>query len=1529
VGSGGFSVALRRPARIAVAVSLAVAGLALPVAPARVAAAPGTAVCGAVTAPQTWTAAGSPYLICPDGMTVNGTTLTLDGGGGPITIQAQGAHGGFNVFNGGLVTTNTGPSATVSFDGPSAAPGSWPGIRIREYQPPAGLSLNAAYLTVEHAVTGVIVDIALETTSLTATFDHLGVGDASLDGVSGANGAVTLTHASVHDTGRDGVSGNDDFTLTDSTIDHAARIGVLNGAPLLGSTVLQCKRPSTAPFRIARDIVTNSGNLSPGYPAMFTDDASALMPSGGGGANQGGGNWNDAIAINGCVSTPITWASPTQSSSVHTLGYEIVVMGLTARLTVPAGAVVKGSRTGYLGGVVTYVAPAAIQVMDSGVLDGTAGGAIFTSLSDNATGAALCPSILVPACTPAPGDFGGIHVTSGLGAEVLLTGATVEYADVAVADTANVLESRPDAVLDNTTIQHVDTGLAASAMSMSGGSIGDAHSFGVYSGGGHVSLSGVTIHDVGGDGVFVQGGDTQSGTVSLTGNVLQRVHGTGIWIDGKTHPVVTGNTVTGDSGLPIAIGGVLSVGPGQEIDGNVGSGNAADAMEIAGTLTSSLTWVTPQVNSPGQPLGYIGGNLTMDGPLSFVVPANAVVKSGALRLKGAALDAHAGGATFALPGDDSVGVPLARLVGTTTYPGISTTAGITLSPSSDGTSKGSAAIHNAQLREGWTVALDSGAVAGPAGASTGLSVDGSAIQASVPPLGFTGYGVGVFSGTAMLSCDRVENNHGGVAVMVPGTSISESNLDGNAAGGTNPVYDLDNVGGVAVSARQNWWGQASGPAPGQVSNPATADTLLPLSAPSSCAPPSVPRTASSLLSSSTLSFGRWAVGHPLTLSLLAISNGSAPDTVAGVSVSGANAADFVAGACAGGVALTPGAACPISVTFTPQASGNRSATLTITDTAGTHSVPLAGSGGVGPVSSISPNPIDFSAVGVAAVIPVTVTNTGDAPLLVQVAIASLYWLGGDQCSGRTIPPGASCSVEVSMATLQGSSRFGVSTNEPSTGESVAIVASSPVRDIAWTPPSHDYGFQKVGTGSAPVTYTLTVHNAAPLHLQNILITAGYLITADTCSLQLILDGGSCHVSIVFAPSGDGEDTGATTVDGMDNGNVTDPPPAIGVTGYGGGTTLQFTPSGGALVFPATEVHTPSGSQIAWITNNGSGPLDITSISIAGRNPGDFSVSDETCTGAAHYPGDSPCAIAIDFLPQATGTRQATLVVQDDAAGSPHTMLLSGSAFGSAVGYRMVAGDGGIFSFGAPFYGSMGGQPITAPIVGMATPPLRNGVSVPRYFMVGSDGNVYDFGLATATTRANLGSMYGKHLNQPIVGMAATPSGNGYWLVARDGGIFPFGDAAGYGSTGGIRLNQPIVGMAATPSGNGYWLVAADGGIFPFGDAAQGLGSTGDVHLNQPMVGMAATPSGRGYWLVAADGGIFPFGDGTQGLGSTGNIHLNQPIVGMASTASARGYWLVAADGGIFPFGDAPGLGSMGGTKLVKPVVGMTMAVSTR
>ena len=249
------------------------------------------------------------------------------------------------------------------------------------------------------------------------------------------------------------------------------------------------------------------------------------------------------------------------------------------------------------------------------------------------------------------------------------------------------------------------------------------------------------------------------------------------------------------------------------------------------------------------------------------------------------------------------------------------------------------------------------------------------------------------------------------------------------------------------------------------------------------------------------------------------------------------------------------------------------------------------------------------------------------------------------------------------------------------------------------------------------------------------------------------------------------------------------------------------------------------------------------------------------------------------------------------------------------GYRFVASDGGIFDYGAPFLGSMGGTVLNKPIVGMAVMPGGDG-----YDLVATDGGIFNFGSAQF-----YGSTGNIHLNAPIVGMAMTADGAGYWLVASDGGIFSYGDAQFYGSTGAIHLNKPIVGMAATPDGKGYWLVATDGGIFNYGDATF-MGSAGSLPLNKPVVGMTAPVSGLGYYLVASDGGIFsyPTPGGLPFFGSTGSIKLNKPIVGM--TAVANGYYLTGSDGGIFSFpttNGPPFLGSTGSIVLNQPIVGMT------
>jgi hypothetical protein len=196
--------------------------------------------------------------------------------------------------------------------------------------------------------------------------------------------------------------------------------------------------------------------------------------------------------------------------------------------------------------------------------------------------------------------------------------------------------------------------------------------------------------------------------------------------------------------------------------------------------------------------------------------------------------------------------------------------------------------------------------------------------------------------------------------------------------------------------------------------------------------------------------------------------------------------------------------------------------------------------------------------------------------------------------------------------------------------------------------------------------------------------------------------------------------------------------------------------------------------------------------------------------------------------------------------------------------------------------------------------------------VASDGGVFSFGNAVFR-----GSMGGKRLNQPMVGIAADPATGGYWTVASDGGVFAF-DAPFHGSLGAVHLTKPVIAMASTPDGGGYWLFASDGGVFAFGDAGF-FGSAGGYVLTQPVVGAAPTPDGHGYWLVASDGGIFAFGDAAF-EGSLGGHALKHPVVSMTA-ADAGGYWLTDSNGAVTAFGDAGYFGSAP-QNLAAPVVSM-------
>jgi hypothetical protein len=94
-------------------------------------------------------------------------------------------------------------------------------------------------------------------------------------------------------------------------------------------------------------------------------------------------------------------------------------------------------------------------------------------------------------------------------------------------------------------------------------------------------------------------------------------------------------------------------------------------------------------------------------------------------------------------------------------------------------------------------------------------------------------------------------------------------------------------------------------------------------------------------------------------------------------------------------------------------------------------------------------------------------------------------------------------------------------------------------------------------------------------------------------------------------------------------------------------------------------------------------------------------------------------------------------------------------------------------------------------------------------------------------------------DRPVVGVTMDPDGDGYWVVAEDGGVFtPKSRAPFRGSLPAIipfeQLFAPVNGMV--PFGNGYLLVAGDGGVFNFSN----LGFSGSASglIDTKAVGIA-------------------------------------------------------------------------------------------
>jgi hypothetical protein len=212
--------------------------------------------------------------------------------------------------------------------------------------------------------------------------------------------------------------------------------------------------------------------------------------------------------------------------------------------------------------------------------------------------------------------------------------------------------------------------------------------------------------------------------------------------------------------------------------------------------------------------------------------------------------------------------------------------------------------------------------------------------------------------------------------------------------------------------------------------------------------------------------------------------------------------------------------CVVSVTFTPTSIGNRTGTITFTDSApnSPQTILLAGIAGA-PANSLSVGSLTFPAQQVGSSSssqPVVLTNTGNT----NMVIANIN-SAGDFSQTNNCPPNltfaASCTIQVTFTPVAGGSRTGaliVSNNAP--GGSALVTLSGG---------GSDFGLATIGSGATTVkagskaAYQLTFASAGGPFANQVSLACSGAPALSTCSISPAMipaDSNSVAVSVTIS-----------------------------------------------------------------------------------------------------------------------------------------------------------------------------------------------------------------------------------------------------------------------------------------------------------------------------------------------------------------------------------------------------------------------------
>ncbi|HXJ94620.1 MAG TPA: choice-of-anchor D domain-containing protein [Terriglobia bacterium] len=423
------------------------------------------------------------------------------------------------------------------------------------------------------------------------------------------------------------------------------------------------------------------------------------------------------------------------------------------------------------------------------------------------------------------------------------------------------------------------------------------------------------------------------------------------------------------------------------------------------------------------------------------------------------------------------------------------------------------------------------------------------------------------------------------------------------------------------------------------------------------------------LSPTSLTFASQNIGTTSPAQVVTLTNtGNGTLSLTSITITGTNPGDFAeTNTC--GTAVAAGANCSISVTFSPTTTGTRTATLSVTDNAAgsPQTVSLTGTGASTATVTLKPTTLTFSKqlVGTSSTgqtITLSVTGAGNGGLNIT-SISITGTAAGDfsqtNTCGASVAFGSSCSITVTFTPIvNGTRKATLSISDDAPGSPQTAALSGVGTSVELTPSSLTFGSQTVGTTSPAQVVTVTNLSAmATLSITDISFTGtnpGDFAQTNTCSDTVVRPGKTCTISVTFTPAATGTRTASLSI--TDNGGGSPQTASITGTGTTGGTpTVTLTPT--SLQFGKQLKGTASAAQPVTLTNTGTAVLNLTSIAIAGTNPGDFGETNNCGTTVA---AGASCTINVTFSPVMNGTRTATVSVTDNASGSPQTVTLTGT-----------------------------------------------------------------------------------------------------------------------------------------------------------------------------------------------------------------------------------------------------------------------------